>query len=59
MLVLNIVRIGKRTLFPNGYPAPPPIDPTPEEQAQMLAKLLAWRGRGGTCKSCLTPALSR
>ncbi|KAF9036448.1 hypothetical protein BDZ89DRAFT_1090801 [Hymenopellis radicata] len=49
MLVLNIVRIGKRTLFPNGYPAPPPIDPTPEEQAQILAKLLAWRGRGGTC----------
>lgn len=47
LLILNVVRIGKRTLFPNGYPGPAPIDPTPEEQAQILAKLLAWRGRGG------------
>ncbi|PBK77026.1 hypothetical protein ARMSODRAFT_1012229 [Armillaria solidipes] len=46
-LLLNIVRIGKRTLFPNGYPAPPPVDPTPEEQAEIYAKLIAWRGRGG------------
>ncbi|KAK0233419.1 PXA domain-containing protein [Armillaria fumosa] len=45
-LLLNIVRIGKRTLFPNGYPAPPPVDPTPEEQAEIYAKLIAWRGRG-------------
>ncbi|EPQ60912.1 hypothetical protein GLOTRDRAFT_135510 [Gloeophyllum trabeum ATCC 11539] len=30
--ITNIVRIAKNTLFPNGYPAPPPIDPTPEEQ---------------------------
>ncbi|KAK0505893.1 PXA domain-containing protein [Armillaria luteobubalina] len=45
-LLLNIVRIGKRTLFPNGYPAPPPVDPTPEEQAESYAKLIAWRGRG-------------
>ncbi|KAK0198640.1 PXA domain-containing protein [Armillaria mellea] len=45
-LLLNIVRIGKRTLFPNGYPTPPPVDPTPEEQAEIYAKLIAWRGRG-------------
>ncbi|KAK0208541.1 PXA domain-containing protein [Desarmillaria ectypa] len=43
-LLLNIVRTGKRTLFPNGYPAPPPVDPTPEEQAEIYAKLIAWRG---------------
>ncbi|KAK0465361.1 PXA domain-containing protein [Desarmillaria tabescens] len=46
-LLLNIVRTGKRTLFPNGYPAPPPVDPTPEEQAEIYAKLIAWRGKGG------------
>ncbi|KAG7450305.1 uncharacterized protein BT62DRAFT_927622 [Guyanagaster necrorhizus] len=54
-LLLSIVRIGKRTLFPNGYPAPPPVDPTPEEQAEIHAKLLAWRGTGGL--SYLTPIL--
>ncbi|KAJ3500567.1 hypothetical protein NLJ89_g9736 [Agrocybe chaxingu] len=45
--VFNITRTGKRTLFPNGYPGPPPIDPSPEEQAEMRARLLAWRGKGG------------
>lgn len=54
--LLKIVRIGKRTLFPNGYPAPPPIDPTPQEQAEMRAKLLAWKGHGAagisTCHFC-------
>ncbi|KAF5337075.1 hypothetical protein D9611_003380 [Ephemerocybe angulata] len=44
--ILNIARISKRTLFPNGYPGPPPIDPSPEEQAQIRAKLVAWRGKG-------------
>ncbi|KAK7058770.1 hypothetical protein VNI00_001394 [Paramarasmius palmivorus] len=44
--LFNIVRTAKRTLFPNGYPAPPPPDPTPEEQAEMRAKILAWRGTG-------------
>ncbi|CAA7266642.1 unnamed protein product [Cyclocybe aegerita] len=45
--VFNITRTGKRTLFPNGYPGPPPIDPSPEEQAEIRARLLAWRGKAG------------
>ncbi|KAF4605422.1 hypothetical protein EYR40_004206 [Pleurotus pulmonarius] len=44
--VTNIVRIAKRTLFPNGYPAPPPPDPTPEEQATMRARLVSWKPKG-------------
>ncbi|KAF5368435.1 hypothetical protein D9758_002405 [Tetrapyrgos nigripes] len=46
-LLFEIVRNAKRTLFPNGYPAPPPIDPTPEEQAEIRAKLVEWRPKGG------------
>jgi hypothetical protein len=46
-LILTIVKTAKRTFFPNGYPAPPPIDPSPEEQAELRAKLVAWRGKGG------------
>lgn len=34
-------------MFPNGYPGPSPIEPTPEEQAEIRAKLVAWRGSGG------------
>ncbi|KAG1874267.1 PXA domain-containing protein [Suillus tomentosus] len=30
--ILFVLRLSKHTLFPNGYPGPPPIDPTPEEQ---------------------------
>ncbi|KAJ2928917.1 hypothetical protein H1R20_g8341, partial [Candolleomyces eurysporus] len=44
--VLNTTRLSKRTLFPNGYPGPPPIIPTPEEQAEIRAKIVAWRGKG-------------
>ncbi|KAJ7130111.1 PXA domain-containing protein [Mycena crocata] len=44
-LLLTTTRNAKRTLFPNGYPAPPPPDPTPEEQAQTRARLLAYRGK--------------
>ncbi|KDQ30581.1 hypothetical protein PLEOSDRAFT_1035936, partial [Pleurotus ostreatus PC15] len=44
--VTNIVRIAKRTLFPNGYPAPAPPDPTPEEQAIMRARLVSWKPKG-------------
>lgn len=44
--ILNIARLSKRTLFPNGYPGPQPIEPTPEEQAQIRAQLVAWRGKG-------------
>ncbi|KZV76974.1 hypothetical protein PENSPDRAFT_568653 [Peniophora sp. CONT] len=40
--LINIVSIAKRALFPNGYPAQAPPDPTPEEQAVMRA-LLAQR----------------
>ncbi|KAJ3768894.1 PXA domain-containing protein, partial [Lentinula raphanica] len=41
-LIQNITRIAKRTLFPNGYPAPPPIDPTPEEQAETRRRLVGF-----------------
>ncbi|RPD63142.1 hypothetical protein L227DRAFT_543939 [Lentinus tigrinus ALCF2SS1-6] len=34
-MLANIVRTARRTLFPEGWPAPPPVDPTPEEQAEM------------------------
>ena len=36
-----MVRIAMRTLFPNGYLAPPPVDPTPEEQAVIREHLVA------------------
>ncbi|KIM47998.1 hypothetical protein M413DRAFT_439689 [Hebeloma cylindrosporum] len=45
--ILNTTRTAKRTLFPNGYPAPQPPDPTLEEQAELRARLVAWRGSGG------------
>ncbi|KAF9243784.1 PXA domain-containing protein [Melanogaster broomeanus] len=38
--MLSIVRLSKRTLFPNGYPGPPPIDPTPEEQIIIREQLI-------------------
>lgn len=44
--ILNITRLSKRTLFPNGYPGPQPQEPTLEEQAEIRAKLVAWRGKG-------------
>uniref|UniRef100_A0A0W0FY59 PXA domain-containing protein n=1 Tax=Moniliophthora roreri TaxID=221103 RepID=A0A0W0FY59_MONRR len=53
--LFNVVRTAKRTLFPNGYPAPPPPDPTPEEQAEMRAKILAWRGGGPLLSLLLGP----
>jgi hypothetical protein len=46
-LILTITKTAKRTLFPNGYPGPAPVDPSPEEQAELRARLLAWRGKGG------------
>jgi len=45
-LILTTIKTAKRTLFPNGYPGPPPVDPSPEEQAELRARLLAWRGKG-------------
>lgn len=56
--LLKIVKSGKRTLFPNGWPAPPPIDPTPEEQAEMRMRLIAWgtgRVRSGWGRFCPAP----
>lgn len=53
--ILNITRLSKRTLFPNGYPGPPPTEPSPEEQAAIRAKLIAWRGRGAVCRSTPSP----
>ncbi|KAG6861224.1 hypothetical protein C0995_002573 [Termitomyces sp. Mi166 len=44
--ILSTTRTAKRTLFPNGYPGPPPIEPTPEEQAEFRARLVGWRPRG-------------
>ena len=38
---MDIIRTAKRTLFPNGYLAPPPIDPTPEEQVVIRERLAA------------------
>ena len=46
-LILTTIKTAKRTLFPNGYPGPPSVDPSPEEQAELRARLLAWRGKGG------------
>ncbi|KAG1716802.1 hypothetical protein ID866_400 [Astraeus odoratus] len=38
--MLRIVRLSKRTLFPNGYPGPPPVDPGPEEQLVIRQQLI-------------------
>ncbi|KAJ7102177.1 PXA domain-containing protein [Mycena belliarum] len=54
-LLLTTTRNAKRTLFPNGYPAPPPVDPTLEEQAQMRARLLAYRGKSPWVETHILP----
>ncbi|KAF8139931.1 PXA domain-containing protein [Boletus edulis] len=38
--ILSVVRLSKRTLFPNGYPGPPPVDPTAEEQLVIRDELV-------------------
>lgn len=38
---MDIIRTAKKTLFPNGYLAPPPIDPAPEEQVVIQERLAA------------------
>lgn len=48
--ILNLVRLSKRTLFPNGYPGPPPIEPTVEEQLAVRERLVNWRGTSGLGK---------
>jgi hypothetical protein len=37
--ITQVVATSKKVLFPNGYPSPPPIDPTPEEQVIMREQL--------------------
>ena len=44
--VLHVTRTAKNTMFPNGYPGPPPIEPTPEEQAALRESLAHWKPRG-------------
>ncbi|RDB28457.1 PXA domain protein 1 [Hypsizygus marmoreus] len=41
--ILSTTRTAKRTLFPNGYPGPTPPEPSLEEQAEVRARLVAWR----------------
>ncbi|KAH7920087.1 hypothetical protein BV22DRAFT_1074544 [Leucogyrophana mollusca] len=38
--ILFVVRLSKRTLFPNGYPGPSPPDPSPEDQVVIRQELL-------------------
>jgi len=38
--LLHIIRLSTYTLFPNGYPAPPPQIPTLQEQIQIHQELL-------------------
>ena len=38
--MLSVVRVSKRTLFPNGYPGPPPVDPTAEEQVVIREEVI-------------------
>ncbi|KAG6850325.1 hypothetical protein H0H93_014900 [Arthromyces matolae] len=51
--ILTITRLSKRTLFPNGYPGPPPIEPTLEEQAEFRALLVGWRPQGALASRLL------
>ncbi|KAG6831251.1 hypothetical protein H0H92_011761 [Tricholoma furcatifolium] len=51
--ILSIIRLSKRTLFPSGYPGPPPIEPTLEEQAELRARLVGWRPRGALASRLL------
>jgi len=39
--VLSAVKTSKQTLYPNGYPGPPPMMPTPEEQGMMKEQVIS------------------
>lgn len=56
---LNLVRLSKKTMFPNGFPGLPPVEPTVEEQAALRRKLVEWRGNGGLCECPHPQVLSR
>ena len=38
--VITVVKLSKRTLFPNGYPGPPPVIPSAEEQLVIKEQLI-------------------
>lgn len=38
-MLTNIVRNARRTLFPEGWPGSPPVEPTPEEQVEIRESL--------------------
>nr|VWP00602.1 MARTX [Ganoderma boninense] len=38
-MLANVVRNARRALFPEGWPGPPPVEPTPEEQVEMRETL--------------------
>ena len=40
LTITALVTATKHSLFPNGYPALPPTDPTPEEQAVLRSELV-------------------
>ena len=58
--LVDLIRIAKKTLFPNGYLAPPPIDPTPEEQVVIRERLVARIRRviPGTSRYAIPPPIS-
>lgn len=49
--VLTVVRMGKRLLFPNGYPQPTPPDPTPEEQLRTRERIMGWQPGGAASRA--------
>ncbi|KAH9043720.1 PXA domain-containing protein [Lactarius pseudohatsudake] len=53
--VTGLVSAAKRALFPNGYPAQSPPDPTPEEQAVLRSELV--RRLAQTIPAPLVPLL--
>ncbi|KIY45348.1 hypothetical protein FISHEDRAFT_29852, partial [Fistulina hepatica ATCC 64428] len=57
--VLDMVRIGKRTLFPNGFPQPAPPMPTLEEQAAVRARLTEWKPSTASGHAALEPLENR
>ncbi|KAG6911788.1 hypothetical protein DXG01_000034 [Tephrocybe rancida] len=51
--ILTTTHTAKRTLFPNGYPGPPVVEPSPDEQAETRARLVGWRPRGALASRLL------
>ncbi|KAL5519016.1 hypothetical protein ACEPAH_699 [Sanghuangporus vaninii] len=50
--LITIVKLTKQTLFPNGYPGPPLVLPTPEEQVVIKERLIR------EIETCAPPLLS-